>query len=187
MIGAIGLSGVYDISSHYEYESRRGVHEFSPMKPACRDIQHFDQHSPTYIAHHHHHHHSQQRLTTPVLLVHGDSDQTVPDLSSRRLCEALGGRVRKLAVSVEGRQVADVEEWEEEVGGGGGDCECVIYADGDHGSTVLSLMTRTGTHLIDTVHTFIQRCVTGSAEAGRRQRETAETMQLEQLRVLSRL
>ena len=31
VIGAIGLSGVYDIAAHYEYESRRGVHEFSPI------------------------------------------------------------------------------------------------------------------------------------------------------------
>ena len=185
VIGAIGLSGVYNINTHYLYESRRGVHEFSPMKAVCHGPANFDQHSPTCIA-------TQLRndqqleWTTPLLLVHGDADQTVPDLESRLLCEAMGGRVRKLGVTVEGRRVAEVGEWEE-VGGGGGVCECVIYAESDHASTVLPLMDRTGTHLMDTVRTFIRRCVDESAEAERRQFETAAAMRLEQLKLVSRL
>ena len=194
VIGAIGLSGVYDIASHYLFESRRGVHEFSPMKPACHDIPNFPQHSPTHIAQQltqqqqqqpHSHHRPD---LPPVLLVHGDSDQTVPDLESRRLCEALGGRVRRLGVSVEGRRVAEVEAWEKDVGSGGcGACECVIYADGDHGSTVLSLMTRTGSHLNDTLRTFIQRCADGPAAADGRQLETAASLHLAELQLVSRL
>ena len=184
VVGAVGLSGAYDIAAHYVYESRRGVHEVSPMKPACHEPAHFDDHSPTCIA--------QQRTAEvgwtvpPLLLVHGDRDETVPDLESRRLCEAMGGTVRRLAVTVEGRRMAEVEEWEA-VGSDGGACECVIYADGDHGCTMLSLMTRTGSHLIDTLRTFIHRCLDESTEAERRQCETAASMQLEQLRLLSRL
>ena len=124
--------------------------------------------------------------TPPLLLVHGDFDQTVPDLSSRRLCEALGGRVRRLGVTVDGRPVADVGEWEA-VGKDGGACECVIYADGDHGCTVLSLMTRTGHHLIHTLRAFIQRCVDESAEVNERLSETAVSLRLDQLKLLSRL
>ena len=185
VIGAIGLSGVYNIASHYQYESRRGVHEISPMQPACHHSPNFDRHSPTLIA-------RQKRTegvesTVPlVLLVHGDRDETVPDLASRRLCEAMGGRLRRLAVTVEGRRVAEVEEWEAAQSGSGA-CECVIYADGDHGCTILSLMTRTGTHLFHTLRTFIHRCVDESAEVERRRSETAATVHLEQLKVLSRL
>ena len=35
-VGAfIGLSGVYDIAKHFQYETGRGVEEISPMKAAC--------------------------------------------------------------------------------------------------------------------------------------------------------
>lgn len=43
----VGLSGVYDISHHFDYEAGRGVEELSPMKPACGYTRHaFDHHSP---------------------------------------------------------------------------------------------------------------------------------------------
>lgn len=183
MIGAIGLSGPYDIASHYLYESRRGVHEISPMKPACHYPAHFDSHSPTRIAQQHS---NALDGMPPVLLVHGDADQTVPDAESRRLCEALGGRLKRLGVSVEGRHVAEAGEWEEVVSGGGA-CECVLYAGGDHGSTVLSLMTRTGTHLMHTLRTFIQRCVDQSAQSAQRRYDTAAALKLEELSLISRL
>jgi len=32
----VGLSGVYNISYHFQYEAVRGVEEMSPMKPVCR-------------------------------------------------------------------------------------------------------------------------------------------------------
>eukprot|EP00904_Undaria_pinnatifida_P006577 jgi/Undpi1/3049/HiC_scaffold_15.g06425.m1 len=38
--GFIGLSGVYDVHSHYLYESWRGVHEISPMKAANGGVLH---------------------------------------------------------------------------------------------------------------------------------------------------
>ena len=31
----VGLSGVYSINNHFDYEAARGVEELSPMKPAC--------------------------------------------------------------------------------------------------------------------------------------------------------
>jgi acetyl esterase/lipase len=31
----VALSGVYDIPNHYEWETGRGVHEISALKPAC--------------------------------------------------------------------------------------------------------------------------------------------------------
>ena len=31
----VGLSGVYNIQHHFDYEAGRGVEEISPMKPAC--------------------------------------------------------------------------------------------------------------------------------------------------------
>lgn len=33
--GYIGIAGVYDIVAHYVMEYSRGLHEVSPMKPAC--------------------------------------------------------------------------------------------------------------------------------------------------------
>ena len=184
VVGVIGLSGVYHIASHYQYESRRGVHEFSPMKPVCHGPPHFDEHSPTCLAQRS----SEEQASglPPLLLVHGDRDETVPDEQSRGLCEALGGRVRRLGVNVEGREVAAAGE-RETAAEGSGACECIIYADGDHGSTVLSLMTRTGTHLMHTLRTFIRRCSDGSGDADRRQRDAAALLQLEQLRLMSRL
>ena len=32
----VGLSGVYSINNHFDYEAARGVEELSLMKPACR-------------------------------------------------------------------------------------------------------------------------------------------------------
>jgi len=41
------LSGVYDISHHFDYEAGRGVEELSPMKPACGYTRNaFDHFSP---------------------------------------------------------------------------------------------------------------------------------------------
>ncbi len=43
----VGLSGVYNISHHFDYEAGRGVEEISPMKPACGYTrQAFDHFSP---------------------------------------------------------------------------------------------------------------------------------------------
>ena len=43
----IGLSGVYSISHHYDYEAGRGVEHISPMQPACGSSRKlFDLYSP---------------------------------------------------------------------------------------------------------------------------------------------
>jgi hypothetical protein len=43
----IGLSGVYSISHHYDYEAGRGVEQISPMQPACGSSRKlFDLYSP---------------------------------------------------------------------------------------------------------------------------------------------
>jgi len=89
----IGLSGVYNIQHHFDYEAGRGVEEISPMKPACGYTREaFDYYSPALRIH---------RLTKmyndstginadsimselipPVLLVHGMDDETVPFTST---------------------------------------------------------------------------------------------------------
>ena len=44
----VGLSGVYDINHHFDFEAGRGVEEISPMKPACGYTREsFQKHSPT--------------------------------------------------------------------------------------------------------------------------------------------
>jgi acetyl esterase/lipase len=43
----VGLSGVYNIQHHFDYEAGRGVEEISPMKPACGySREAFDTYSP---------------------------------------------------------------------------------------------------------------------------------------------
>lgn len=45
----ICISGVYDISQHYEFEKAHGVHEISMMKRACGGFNNFKSMSPTCI------------------------------------------------------------------------------------------------------------------------------------------
>ena len=163
--GFIGLSGVYSIAAHYEFERRRGVHELSPMKPANGHHVGFLEHSPAVWKD------GEGALQqqpggwrTRWLLVHGDRDGTVPDEQSRRAAETRGGRVLYTATTVDGRHIGAVamaegeavlEEGEEVSVGRDDDCSCVVYREADHGSTVLSLMAQNGHHLIRTLQTFI--------------------------------
>lgn len=45
----IGISGVYDIAQHYQYEYNRGVHEISTMKRAMGGPTHFGAFSPSVL------------------------------------------------------------------------------------------------------------------------------------------
>ncbi|GAB5031269.1 isoprenylcysteine alpha-carbonyl methylesterase icmel1-like [Nannochloropsis oceanica] len=93
--GFIGLSGVYDVAAHHEYEARRGVHEISGMGPCNGGLAGFHRNSPTTLA---------GMLTAeqaeklpPCLILHGVEDETVPFTSSLVFANCLeghGGRVK---------------------------------------------------------------------------------------------
>jgi acetyl esterase/lipase len=85
----VGLSGVYNISHHFDYEAGRGVEELSPLKPACGGTRdHFQYYSPAVRLK------NALSMTEPVennfvfhtmpriLLVHGIDDSTVPFTST---------------------------------------------------------------------------------------------------------
>jgi len=94
------LSGVYDISHHFDYEAGRGVEELSPMKPACGYTRNaFDHFSPALklqtllsrrIAGEYMHHQGKTinvdeiifKLMPDMLLVHGVEDAIVPFTST---------------------------------------------------------------------------------------------------------
>lgn len=96
----VGLSGVYDISHHFDYEAGRGVEELSPMKPACGYTRNaFDHFSPALklqtllsrrIAGEYMHHQGKTinvdeiifKLMPDMLLVHGVEDAIVPFTST---------------------------------------------------------------------------------------------------------
>jgi acetyl esterase/lipase len=97
----IGLSGVYDIEKHYDYESGRGVQHLSPMGAAAISKDVFWRCSPTlliqkrlrdntayskeYMQQHHHFPH--------VAVIHGDEDDVVPHISTleyERAMQAFG-------------------------------------------------------------------------------------------------
>mmetsp|Transcript_3782 Transcript_3782/g.4357 ORF Transcript_3782/g.4357 Transcript_3782/m.4357 type:complete len:450 (+) Transcript_3782:60-1409(+) len=61
----VGISGVYDIVKHYDYESGRGVEEISPMKPACGN------NNGTYFA---------DYSPTRLLLSNDNNDSTLPNI-----------------------------------------------------------------------------------------------------------
>jgi acetyl esterase/lipase len=93
--GFIGLSGVYDVAAHHEYEARRGVHEISGMGACNGGLAGFHRNSPTTLA---------GMLTSkqaeklpPFLILHGVEDETVPFTSSLVFANCLeghGGRVK---------------------------------------------------------------------------------------------
>lgn len=104
----IGLSGVYSISHHFDYEAGRGVEELSPMKPACGYTREsFDHYSPaiylkrllskTNMARHHAMHHPSRKFVDEIistympdiLLLHGVEDSTVPFTSTSEAAKIL--------------------------------------------------------------------------------------------------
>lgn len=89
----IGLGGVYDIVEHYQWERNRGVHEISPMAAAAKGKQSFPLCSPTLLI-------REQTLGDQnktsnsenypyMVMIHGDSDTTVPFSSSKEFAEEL--------------------------------------------------------------------------------------------------
>ncbi|KAL3918751.1 MAG: hypothetical protein SGPRY_005893 [Prymnesium sp.] len=73
--GLIGMGGCYDVSEHFEYESRRGVEQVSMLEVACAP---FHAHSPTLLLRQ-----RPARLACDrVLLMHGERDVVVPPSSS---------------------------------------------------------------------------------------------------------
>ncbi|KAH7464892.1 hypothetical protein PRIC1_005511 [Phytophthora ramorum] len=98
--GFIGLSGPYDISDHYVFESERvvgplnGVHEISSMKPAMLGMGNFNTFSPTALV-------AGARNTAfslpPFFLLHGEDDTVVPTSSSKKLAYNLSGAGQAVA------------------------------------------------------------------------------------------
>ncbi len=89
----VGLSGVYNIQHHFDYEAGRGVEEISPMKPACGYTREaFDHYSPAMKLYKLMKIHDDQakicadsimsELIPPMLLLHGMDDETVPFTST---------------------------------------------------------------------------------------------------------
>jgi acetyl esterase/lipase len=94
----IGLSGVYNISHHFDYEACRGVEELSPMKPACGFTREsFDHLSPAIRLRRLLHKKVQKgnideivnKLMPNTLLVHGCHDSTVPFFSTSEAASIL--------------------------------------------------------------------------------------------------
>jgi acetyl esterase/lipase len=88
MQGFIGMSGVYDIERHYEFECLRGVDQISPLSPACGGtVDQWRLTSPTLLVPT-----TDDSIITslpPILFLHGDNDTTVPAQSSQQIHEAL--------------------------------------------------------------------------------------------------
>jgi hypothetical protein len=100
----IGLSGVYSISHHFDFEAGRGVEELSPMKPACGFTREsFDHYSPAIMlkrlfgdkcqGHHGSEIESMDEIIAKympnVLLIHGVDDTTVPFTSTSEAAKIL--------------------------------------------------------------------------------------------------
>lgn len=83
----VGISGVYDIPHHYQFESKRGVERISPLAPVCGgNLSQWKRNSPSRW-------HSSSTNTIaslpPTLLLHGDIDSTVPYTSSMGVFHSL--------------------------------------------------------------------------------------------------
>ena len=94
----VGLSGVFSISHHFDYEAGRGVEEISPMKPACGFTREsFDHFSPAIRLKSLLNKKSQKgnvdeiiyKLMPDTLLVHGCHDNIVPFFSTSEAAKIL--------------------------------------------------------------------------------------------------
>ena len=102
----VGVSGVYNINYHFDYEAGRGVEEISPMKPACGyDRKSFNRNSPPWKVQHELLRKldetkrdgllSNTRFPGRILMIHGSEDDVVPlpgtGEAVKSLRECLGG------------------------------------------------------------------------------------------------
>ncbi|KAM6930512.1 uncharacterized protein FYW49_002490 isoform 1-T1 [Xenentodon cancila] len=85
--GVIGLSGVYNITDHYEHEKKRAIEFVSTMHKAMNGEENFPYYSPTHLL---------QQLrqdeldrVPPFILLHGTRDMVVPVESSTKFSELL--------------------------------------------------------------------------------------------------
>lgn len=87
----IGLSGVYTISEHFDFEVSRGVEEISSMKAAAGfTVESFDYFSPAARLAKISSFEEQPFEKLPqILLLHGDEDVVVPFTSARRTVRLL--------------------------------------------------------------------------------------------------
>jgi pimeloyl-ACP methyl ester carboxylesterase len=90
----VGLSGVYDIDHHFDYEASRGVEELSPLKPVCGGTRaHLVEHSPHCYLPHTLSQHPEDGITClpafACLLLHGMDDATVPFPSTAEAARGL--------------------------------------------------------------------------------------------------
>ena len=83
----IGVSGVYDIPSHYIYERSRGIERCSPLAPACggSSLYQWKANSPTRLAKALSSLSSKKAHLPPMLFIHGENDTTVPYTSSMNI------------------------------------------------------------------------------------------------------
>ena len=92
----IGLSGVYDIPSHFKWERARGVERISPMAPACGlNLSQWKVLSPIRVARQHLESKpataaGSSHFPSSTLLLHGCADTTVPYTSTKEFAEASG-------------------------------------------------------------------------------------------------
>lgn len=92
----IGLSAPYEISSHYDFETGRGLKELSPMKAACGyDEERLSDFSPVLKLFQQMIKHPRQvcqevnEVCPRIALIHGDNDDTVPFTSTRQAAKLL--------------------------------------------------------------------------------------------------
>ena len=82
----VGVSGVYNIGHHFDYEAGRGVEEISPLKPANGyDRQSFAEHSPPWKVQHELIRKLNEMKHRDLLGLSGSPDVSIPSFPNRML------------------------------------------------------------------------------------------------------
>lgn len=92
----VGMSAPYEIASHYEFETMRGLEELSPMKAACgNDKEKLSNYSPvlqlykTLIKRPEHERALVNEHSPRIAMIHGVQDDTVPFTATREAAKFL--------------------------------------------------------------------------------------------------